>query len=386
VEQLPSVFLSSTFFDLRQVRADLRDFVEDLLGYRLVASEYASFPVDPTADTLENCRSRVEADADIFILIVGNRYGSVPAGHSHSITNLEYLAARTHGIPIFAFVHRDILTTLPLWEKNPTADFSAVVDTPQLFDFVITVRAKDKVWSFPFDTAQDIVAVLRTQFGYLMRRGLTTLRERSTSASFRAISGTALRIAAERPKGWQQLVLAEETEVELRRLRKLRQDHTSGYATATGERVSELEFAKWMQERMDEARRIIRQLNTTLNDTLNTAGLSADVEPITYGAERLAASYREALEWAQRVRSVHVPEVLQPPSIALSAFLDSIIESVEDFPRRLRQTVEEACKSGVTQATLKVALTVDDAIVTSFNDLLRAATDEIVRRAAANDK
>src|SRR6266498_2099596 len=90
----PAVFLSSTFYDLRQVRADLADFVADRLGYRLLASEHPSFPIDPSNDAIENCRSRVEADTDVMILIIGGRYGSVPSGGSKSVTNLEYLAAR----------------------------------------------------------------------------------------------------------------------------------------------------------------------------------------------------------------------------------------------------------------------------------------------------
>ena len=57
---LPGVFISSTFYDLIQVRADLVGFVEGQLGYRPLASELPSFPVDPSADTIENCRRRVD--------------------------------------------------------------------------------------------------------------------------------------------------------------------------------------------------------------------------------------------------------------------------------------------------------------------------------------
>jgi hypothetical protein len=39
-------------------------------------SEHPSFPIDPGVTTIENCRRRVEQDADLFVLIVGMRYGS----------------------------------------------------------------------------------------------------------------------------------------------------------------------------------------------------------------------------------------------------------------------------------------------------------------------
>jgi Domain of unknown function (DUF4062) len=73
----PAVMISSTFYDLAQVRADLLDFLQNEVGYRPLLSEHKSFPVDPDADTVENCKRRVERDADIFVLIIGGRYGYV---------------------------------------------------------------------------------------------------------------------------------------------------------------------------------------------------------------------------------------------------------------------------------------------------------------------
>src|SRR5947207_2995759 len=98
MDRTPAVFLSSTYFDLRQVRADVASFVETSLGYRLLASEFPSFPVDAALDTIENCRKRVEHDADILVLIIGARYGQVPDGGSQSVTNIEYSVARAKRI------------------------------------------------------------------------------------------------------------------------------------------------------------------------------------------------------------------------------------------------------------------------------------------------
>ena len=52
----PCVMVSSTFYDLRQIRDDLRQFIEGL-GYRSLLSEHPSFPIDPDATTIENCRA-----------------------------------------------------------------------------------------------------------------------------------------------------------------------------------------------------------------------------------------------------------------------------------------------------------------------------------------
>jgi hypothetical protein len=45
--------ISSTFFDLKQVRADLARFLEKELGCSPLVSEWSSFPIDPDADTIE---------------------------------------------------------------------------------------------------------------------------------------------------------------------------------------------------------------------------------------------------------------------------------------------------------------------------------------------
>jgi Domain of unknown function (DUF4062) len=167
---VPCVMVSSTYYDLRQVRTDLEAFLGRDLGYRPLLSEFPSFPIDPDKTTIENCRARVEKNAEILVLLIGGRYGSVDRSSNKSITNLEYLAARAKGIPIYAFVEKRTLAALPLWEANPNVDFSVAVDDPRVFEFVRQLRTEDGVWTFEFETAQDIVGALRLQFAHVQRR------------------------------------------------------------------------------------------------------------------------------------------------------------------------------------------------------------------------
>jgi Domain of unknown function (DUF4062) len=88
----PSVFVSSTCYDLNQVRADLRRFLEGM-GFDAILSETPAFPVNPQISPVENCLRAVKERADIFVLIVGARYGSQNES-GRSITNLEYVARR----------------------------------------------------------------------------------------------------------------------------------------------------------------------------------------------------------------------------------------------------------------------------------------------------
>lgn len=130
-------------------------------------SEEPTFPVDPSLELIENCRKRVDEHADVLVLIVGTRHGHTDPTSDKSITNLEYMTARAEQIPIYAFFDQSLLALLPIWEANPTVDFSKTVDDPRFFGFVKQVRATDGVWSYSFEKAEDIVEILRTQLAFL---------------------------------------------------------------------------------------------------------------------------------------------------------------------------------------------------------------------------
>lgn len=85
----PSIFVSSTCYDLKQIRQDIREFIEEDLGYEAILSEYDSFPIDPDRDTINNCLRVVEQRADIMVLIIGNRYGYITDRGEKSITNYK---------------------------------------------------------------------------------------------------------------------------------------------------------------------------------------------------------------------------------------------------------------------------------------------------------
>jgi len=114
----------------------------------------------------------VERDTDILVLVIGGRYGFVDSDSGKSITNLEYLAARSKGIPIYTFVEKSVLSPLPVWERSPTADFSHAVSDTRLFQFIQQIRIVDQVWMHEFEQAKEIITILRAQFAYLMQEGL----------------------------------------------------------------------------------------------------------------------------------------------------------------------------------------------------------------------
>jgi hypothetical protein len=379
---VPAVMVSSTFYDLRQIRADLAEFITDGLGYRALLSEHPSFPVDPDLETIENCRRRVEEDADILVLVVGGRYGYVDTASAKSVTNLEYLTARAKGIPIYAFVDRSVLGLLPLWERNPDADFSHAVSDPRLLDFLQQVRSVDRVWMHEFATAQDIVGTLRPQLAFLMREGLRwrlQVRRREPDDELQGLHGKSLRIALERPPVWEYRLFAQALIGELQTHRELREEHRLGITFGAGEEVPLPQAAGWCNTRLAEISRLADGLDVLVNQALQEAfgppGQPGDVGAIAFVARKVGAAYRHAIEWSLRVRRARTAECFQPalPELALSTA--DIIEKLEAYGPAVLQQIEDALvrhRPGEPQtinAVLKLSLSNQD----RFSQALRQA-------------
>ena len=68
------IFLSSTCYDLKQIRTDLFEYFHSA-NYAPFLSENYDFPINPQKGTIDNCIDNVKNNTDIFVLVVGNRYG-----------------------------------------------------------------------------------------------------------------------------------------------------------------------------------------------------------------------------------------------------------------------------------------------------------------------
>jgi hypothetical protein len=346
----PSVFVSSTCYDLAQVRKDLRAFIE-AMGMTATMSEYSSFPVDPNLDAVGNCLGRVKDSADILVLLVGGRYGS-PTETGKSVTNLEYAEAKAKGIPRYVFVDKRVLMTLPIWEKNPSADFSDIVDSQKLFEFVKSLRDPKENWVFPFESAQDIIETLRSQFAYLFKDCLD-IRQKvaraGLSEQLQDLSGAALAIIVQKPRLWEYRLFSQIYADEVTRCSSLSRDLqygiTLGQAVRFGDLVS---FNTWAQAKVSE----IQSFATSAENLVNVALLKAvgppgqpgNVEEIIYAAKRLGIVYRRFLEWTAEFRHGESDETFGPALRTVEKLSGNIISELEGFSRTLPLELEAAVK------------------------------------------
>ena len=343
----PSVFISSTCYDLAQVRANLKDFVESL-GYHPILSEYASFPVDPGTGTIDNCLKVVEEQADIFVLIVGGRYGT-QSETGKSVTNLEYLRSHAKGIPAYVFAQKSILDALSLWKDNPDANFSKLVDSQKVFEFLETLLSTENVWVFPFETAQEIADTLRIQFSYLFSSLLALrlqVRYSNLPAAIGNLKGKPLQLILEKPDFWEHLLFGTALVGGIKACEDLKLDLRHGIALGSGEYFSDIiELKSWIRSQLNELQRISHGLNQLLNvafvEAIGPPGLPGDPVNILYVADRVSAFYRSGVEWTLRVRRVLVEDDWLALINGMASFTENMLCEIEEWSDSLTVGIEE---------------------------------------------
>lgn len=171
----PRIFISSTFYDLRQIRSELDKFIMNL-GYEPVRNEEGDIPYGKDEELQKYCYREIE-NVDILVSIIGNRYGS-PAvidekEIEYSVTQREIKTAFERNKQVYIFIDKNVLTeyeTYLLNKKNKDITYK-YVDNKNIYKFIEEVKS----WSHnnnikDFETADDITRYLKEQFAGLFKQ------------------------------------------------------------------------------------------------------------------------------------------------------------------------------------------------------------------------
>ena len=339
-----NIFVSSTCYDLSQIRNDLRDFITSL-GHNPILSEQNDFPINPQLDNWENCINAVKEFADIFVLIIGNKYGYV-GETGKSITNTEYLTAVQKGIPIYTFSLKQMTTILPLWERNPDADFSDIVDNKQIFDFLVDVRKRSGRWNFEFESAQDIMDTLRKQLSILFRNSLG-LRKKIVSSPYEdlysKISSKALNIIMQKEEGYDIKFFMQVMQDGIIDCSELKNDYLySVILKPIRERRNLAELFDWIENKFDELKSFINSLHN-LSDAFTQFYKEnydeSDLRGLYYVASTYVEFYANLLKWGTSIKGIFVPEVCQRLMTLLSEMPSSIMNEMEKYPKESMEKI-----------------------------------------------
>lgn len=378
------LFISSTCYDLSQIRADLKDFLTDT-GYLPILSESSSFPIDPDNDTLDNCISNV-AKSDIFVLIVGSRYGYV-SDSGKSITNTEYLHAKQKGIPVYVFIFKPLITILPIWKKNLNADFSETVDSTKVFEFVEELREKNKSWCFEFERAQDIIYTLKLQLSNLFKESLDLRKKyRITDQPpfYNNLSPTALNLILKKEEAFEPIFFLQVLRDELDKYEDLKLDLEYKILINCNQTINNTDdLIKWLNINFAAVKNFIQSINNLFNNALKffygEPGTPSDLKGLYYVSSGIAKIYKELIIWSINIKSTKVDDDFILVRDTLSDFPAMALKEIWSYPTRSLQLIRDGLnldKDSSTKASVQatLTLTIDEnisAIFSSEMDRLR---------------
>ena len=364
IRKIPTVFISSTCYDLKHEREYLKDFFENNYGFETILSEFNSFPIDPSIGPCDNCLNNVDNYADFFILIIGTRYGYI-TDKGKSITNLEYLHAKAKGIPIFVFIDKQLYTTWNIWKNNKDEDFSTIVDNPKIFDFLSEIYDESQQWVYTYDNKKDITLTIKNQLCLIFSDGLI-YRRKASSPEHSVLTGNlptnAIRMIVEKPFAWEYKFFAYVIKNEFDNLKRTRWDFKYGFFNTIPSSYGPQALLDDIEKKLDEIQHLVNFFNILVNKTLSEAigapGVPSDLEMIVYTSKRLASIYEKILQWGLHFKSLRAAPIFDklldllyklPSSIAeqLDAFIQKIYSSFTCIPSVERKTpidINISCK------------------------------------------
>ena len=188
---VPKIFISSTYYDLKQERSDIADFIKSL-GYEPIMHERAGVTYTQT-ETLENdCYNEIQ-NCDILICIIGNHFGSSSADNNNSITMNELKSAMKDRKKIFIFIMKDVYVENVTYLKNKDNNFQpAFADNIKIHEFIAELKSTVKNNPItPFENTSEIIENLKLQFAGMFQRLLAQEATLSNSKIMHNLQETA---------------------------------------------------------------------------------------------------------------------------------------------------------------------------------------------------
>jgi len=177
----PRIFLSSTYYDLRQVRADIERFINEL-GYEAVLNEQGNIPYGKEDRLEEYCYKEIN-NVDILVSIIGGRFGSESKIVKHSISQMELKTAYEQSKQVYIFIEKSVYNEYHFYLKNKENKdvkytYADNIKIHEFIEFVESLPNNNTIHSF--ETSSEIATFLKEQWSGLFQRFLqeqTRLKE-----------------------------------------------------------------------------------------------------------------------------------------------------------------------------------------------------------------
>ena len=192
----PRIFISSTFYDLRQIRVELDKFIESL-GYEPVRNEEGDIPYGKDEALQAYCYKEI-SNIDILISIIGSRYGSTgilkEKEQEYSVSQLELKTALKEDKQVFVFIDKNVFTeyeTYILNKSNNNVNYK-YVDNVNIYKFIEEIKALPHNNNIKgFETAEDVTSYLKDQFAGLFKQFMLDSKRVKETLIIKDIESTA---------------------------------------------------------------------------------------------------------------------------------------------------------------------------------------------------
>jgi hypothetical protein len=169
----PRVFISSTFYDLRHVRADLDWFIKDM-GYVPIRNEGGDIPYGREDELEQYCYREIER-CDIMIGIVGGRFGHASKiDNEYSISQTELKSALRLRKQVYVFVEKSVWHEYETYVSWPEAERTGFrphhandLRIHQFINEVVSLPKNNPI--FEFESSHDIIDMCRRQWAGLLQ-------------------------------------------------------------------------------------------------------------------------------------------------------------------------------------------------------------------------
>jgi len=332
-----SIFLSSTCYDLKSLREHLRTEIASW-GHDPVLSEYPSFPVSPDLSTVDNCKKVVRDRADILVLVIGGKRGSLDPVSQRSLVNIEYSEARAAGLDCIVFVDRPVWDLLPLFRKNSDADFTPTVDYPEVFRFVEDI-SKDTKWIFPFSRTEEILTTLRIQLSIRLRDLLQRSRTSRLTVppEFAAESAHIARIALDKDRLWEYRLTCELLRDRIGRLDAKFNELDFGFVVRRTKFLAARDTVSHIQDLLHDFTNVIQAAVKILEQQLTPAfgppGVPGDALQIKRACDNLYSLFLSLYEWELDVRFVRPHEAFESLFPRMQGWTSELLSEFRRIPR-----------------------------------------------------
>ena len=262
----------------------------------------------------------------------------------------------------------------------------------KVFEFVQDVRERSGIWNFEFESAQDIIEILKSQWSFLFKQALMS-HERvnkvdNTLAS--RLSNKALKYLLDKGESFEMLVFLQMMQDEIGKYEYLKRDCVHSVVIKPGPYISETNaYLEWQQEKLRQLQKMVASLNClfdAFHHYYGQPGVPADIDGLYYVARRYGELYRSMLEWVTDVRSTNTKELFAEVNQILSNVPMNVIEQLEDYPAKAISTVEDALngvKTGTVQrgATVQLSLqvSISDEVMKQFQQAMTKLQGKLIR-------